>query len=309
MTNEVRTDDITLDSVVTRTVLVGVDGSESARHAMLVAAEEAVLRKAQLRVLLAWTPLALAPVGMPVMTDPGREAGARQVLNSEVAAVRTAHPELTVLASLVPGAAAGELVAASEHADLLVLGSKGLGGFSELLLGSVSVQAASHAQCPTLVVRPTPSDDGHIAGSEAGRIVVGVDGTSASEPALEFAIHETSMLGCGLTAIHAWETLPMEAPYGYLDAGVIEDLIDAEKTQLMERINRWTEKFPGVDVRHLVIAGPASGVLLDAARGARMLVVGSRGRGGFRRLLLGSVSHTVLHHAPCPVAIVRAQVL
>jgi nucleotide-binding universal stress UspA family protein len=186
-----------------------------------------------------------------------------------------------------------------------VLGTRGLGGFTGLLVGSTSVALASHGHCPVVVVRsraagqPPPAE---------GPVAVGVDGTPAGEAAIAFAYEEASARGVGLVALHAWPESVLEAA---LDVGATT--LDFEPAQqqayeiLAERLAGWLEKYPDVQVAREVVRDRPATALLRVAQPAQLLVVGSHGRGGFRGLLLGSTSQHLLHHAPCPVAVVRTQ--
>ena len=170
---------------------------------------------------------------------------------------------------------------------MIVVGSRGLGGFSGLLLGSVGVQLAAHAGCPVVVVRR----DGRADGPEAGRVVVGVDGSHDADRAMRFAFEQASFRGVGLTAVHTYIWPDSTGPGDMLPLVYDEDdLRDDERRLLAESVAGWTDKFPDVDVRRSVVRGTAAGVLTHLSHGAELLVVGSRGRGGFTGLLLGSVS-------------------
>ena len=188
---------------------------------------------------------------------------------------------------------------------MLVVGSRGLGGFTGLLLGSTGIQLATHSVCPVVVVRPP--DDAATAGAEAGRVVVGVDGSPASEAAVAFAFEQAAWRGVGLTAVMAWDMAYLDVPgrVGSIPEGVLTAGQEAAQASLGESLAGWREPYPDIDVRARTDMGNAARVLLDASPGACLLVMGSRGRGGFGSLLLGSVSHAVLHHAHCPVAVVR----
>src|SRR5690606_23640680 len=199
---------------------------------------------------------------------------------------------------IVTGAAAPVLLDEATRAWLLVLGSRGLGGFVGLLVGSVTVQVASHTRRPLLVAR------GQVR--ESGPVVVGVDGP-ASAAAVEFAFAEAEVRGADLVAVHAW--------YGDLPEGVEEklpliydagDVTSTLTTQLSGWLAETRARHPEVRVREEIRRGRAAKTLIEASREAQLVVVGARGRGGFAGLLLGSVSQALLHHAECPVAVVRA---
>jgi nucleotide-binding universal stress UspA family protein len=220
------------------------------------------------------------------------------LLTSAVAGLE--HLDLQVEPILDVGRPARILLEHARHAQLVVVGSRGHGDFSALLLGSTSLQVAMHAPCPVIVVRwPRP---GAVSGPSVGRIVVGIDGSELSESAVAFAFDEADRRDVGLTALHAWESpLPEALPTHEWQA-----VEDEERALLAERLAGWGEKYPDVDVDHRVVRGDAIANLVAESVGAELTVVGSRGAGGFRGLVLGSVSHGLLHHAGSPVAVVRA---
>jgi nucleotide-binding universal stress UspA family protein len=180
-----------------------------------------------------------------------------------------------------------------------VLGSRGLGGFSGLVIGSTAVAVAGHAHAPVVVIRADepPAD---------GPVVVGVDGTPVGEAAIAFAFAQASARGVDLVAVHAWTDLVVEAAYvggaAALDFAPLEE--QAAET-LAERLAGWQEKYPDVHVVREVVRERAARALLRNSEHAQLVVVGTRGRGGFRGLVLGSTSQHLLQHARCPVAVVR----
>lgn len=198
------------------------------------------------------------------------------------------------------GAAAQVLVAESEHAQLVVLGTRGLGGFSGLLIGSSTVQVSAHAACPVAVVPPAGPD------RVDGPVVVGVDGSEISSHALEIGYEQAQARGARLVAVHAWREPVAIGPGDVLPLVYDVDAVEEdERRVLAESVAGWQEKYPDVEVEQRLVRSQAAQALLAAAESAQLLVVGSRGRGGFRGLLLGSVSQTLLHHMPCPLVIVR----
>jgi len=207
--------------------------------------------------------------------------------------LRVDYPDLEVEARSRPGHAAQVLLEESEHAEVVVLGSRGAGGFAGLVLGSTTLHVASHAHCPVVAV-PEPS------GGEPDRhgIVVGVDGSGVSQAAIDYACQAASRLHEKLVAVHAWH-----APVAYDPLLVGEE----ERLVLAESMAGWSEKYPDIEVEHKVVRDHPVRALVDEAACVRLLVVGSRGRGSIRSLALGSVSHGVLHHATGPVAVVRAR--
>jgi nucleotide-binding universal stress UspA family protein len=198
----------------------------------------------------------------------------------------------------VTGAAAAVLLAETQTAAMVVLASRGLGGFSGMLVGSVAVQVSAHGQCPVVVVKGE--------WGRPGPVVVGVDGSPAGGRAVGFAFEFASFAGLPLTAVQAYR-FPVTGEPGDMLPLVydVDQLAEEEAAVLGEALAGWRERFPDVPVRSAVTRARPARALVDASEQAGIVVVGSRGRGGFTGLLLGSVSHAVLHHASCPVAIVR----
>lgn len=285
-------------------VVVGFDGSEHARAAVDWAAPEARARNLPLTLITAFAP----PVGgssfsfgaylSPDALDDLTER-VQADLDTVADDVRARFPGLQVNAEVLMGSPASALVEASEGATLAVVGSRGLGGFRGLLLGSVGVQVATHAECPTVVVRKSPPAD-------ARTVVVGVDGSQVSMAAVEFAFDMASRHGWTVRAVHAWE-IPsydvLAAPSGPPPLEV-DDMLEAEIRVPAESVAGLRDRYPDVTVEEKVVKGATARVLLDEAKGAALIVVGSRGRGEFTGALLGSVGQGVLHRAEVPVAVV-----
>ncbi|WP_021592363.1 MULTISPECIES: universal stress protein [Actinomadura] len=279
-------------------VVVGYDGSTGGEQALAWAADEARTRGLALTVLHVWDVYVGGPVAMPVVD---LRALAEETLNTGVEHVRKAAPELSVRGVLARGQAAARLIEAGDGADLIVLGPRGLGGFVGLVLGSVGAQVAAHAPCPVVIVRgePVPPPE-----QGDGRVVVGVDGSPASREALAMAFTEADAHGWDVRAVVAWEEVPVREIPPLVDEAGMRDAARAHLARLMIPAR---ELHPEVKVQIDIVPGPPRDVLMNAADEARLLVVGSRGLGGFRGLLLGSVSHALVHHAPCPVAVVHAR--
>ncbi|MFG3699343.1 universal stress protein [Micromonospora sp. NPDC047620] len=282
-------------------VVVGVDGSAAALDAVRVAAREAAQRQRPLRVVHAFIwPLTRVPVD-PV---PGAPAGAglrnqaERYVAEAIAEAGKAAPEVAVTGVVVDGAATPVLLDESRDAALVVLGHRGLGGFAGLLIGSVTVQVSAHALCPVLVVRGEPRAD--------GPVVVGVDGSANSTEAVAFAFEEASHRGAPLIAVQAWLFPSPVGPGDILPLVYDLDAYAAEEERVLaESVAGFAERYPDVPVRHRLVRGSPARVLVDESEAAQLVVVGARGRGPLSGLLLGSVSHAVLHHAHSPVAIVR----
>ena len=212
-------------------------------------------------------------------------------------------PDLQATPHSVTGFAPTTLIAASKVAEIVVVGSHGRGALPSAVLGSVSQQVAIHASCPVVVVR----GNGTLNGADSGRVVVGVDGSDASEPALGYAFAYASSTGSSLTAVHTWWWEPLEGvSLGEPWTGDWTQIADQETSLISELLAGWTDRYPDVPVERHIVRGDPVVELLDQSQHASLLVVGSRGRGGFVGLLLGSVSRRILKRATCPVAVVRS---
>ncbi|GIG63000.1 universal stress protein [Longispora fulva] len=292
--------------VVTDHVVVGVDGSDLALAAVDWAADAATLRGRPLRIVHAsiWPQMRFPDT--PVLASrilQGLRVQGEEYVATATTRAQARQPGLAVESEVIEGAPAPVLIRESRTADMIVLGHRGLGGFTGLLVGSVGVQLAAHAGCPVIVVRPHTLPPGPAAGT----VVVGVDGSEESDAAIEFAFTEASLNEVGLTAVHAWRWPQSTEPGDMLPLVYDADVLAAEELRMFaESLAGWQERFPDVKVHHDQVRTRAGKALIEASPGAHLLVVGSRGRGGFTGLLLGSVSQAALHHADCPVAVVRS---
>jgi nucleotide-binding universal stress UspA family protein len=282
-------------------VLVGVDGSERSLEAVRLAAEEAALRHRPLHIVHAfiWPSVRVAlPPGVIHPSEGELHREAEGLLAAAADEAHKAAPDIRVLPTVIAGAAVPVLLRESRHADLLVLGDRGLGGFGSLLLGSVAVHCVAHAACPVLVVRGERRAD--------SPVVVGVDGSTTSAGALDFAADEASRRDAELVVLHAWRN-PVSAGPGDMLPLVYDPvgLEDEERRVLAEVVAGTAARDPGLRIRRELRHGPAGHLLVEASRHAGLIAVGAHGRGTFAGLLLGSVSQHVIHHAACPVAVVR----
>ena len=284
-------------------LVVGYDGSDGSERALQWAVEEAKLRAVPLQIVVVWEePVVDMGFGGGAIIDPTlaevmKERG-EQI--AEQARVLVADSGLEVSAEAMVGPAASALVEASEHADLLVTGSHSKRGVAEILLGSTSSQVATHSKCPTVVVRPKPVTH--------HRLGVAIDGSEPGQRALDFAFEEASRRGWKLLVIHAWDVhvvgFDVDAST-YPKGGIIDEVRDAEDRLSSEVLAGHRERYPDVEIEFHLGRGHADNVVLEASEECDLLVVGSRGHGGFASLMLGSVSNRVLHHAECSVAVVH----
>ncbi|MCC9711353.1 universal stress protein [Streptomyces sp. MNU76] len=286
-------------------VVVGVDGSPSGLAAVETAAREAGARGIGLRLVHAFGwPGARVPPGAPPWNPAG--AGLREMVDGTMAEAErragTVAPGVEISREVVAGEPIMVLEIESRTAALVVVGSRGLSAFAALLLGSTSAHLAAHADCPVMVVRGTPHPE--------DPVLLAVDGSPAAEGAVEFAFAEASMRGTDLVALHVWNTRTERVYDGAADPPFVtydEDrLRDEEERLCAESLSGMRERHPEVTLHRRLVRGRVRASLIEASAEAQLLVVGARGRGGFTGLRLGSVSQAVLHHAHCPVAVVRS---
>ncbi len=276
-------------------IVVGVDGSGPSRRALAWAATEAARTGDRLVPVLCWT--AIDRVGGDDAFRTGFTAeDATNVLHSVVAEVLGSEPGVVVRPEVVTEAPAKGLVARSTGAAALVVGERGRGGFPGLTLGSVSHAVATHATAPTVVCRGEPSAH--------GRVVVGVDGSEGSDAALRWAAAHAARRGAGLEVVRAWTSPLIGLPDGMMfDIDLVKAAEDTGQAELDAQVTRVLGEV-GDDVTTLLTEGPASVALVERAAAADLVVVGPRGRGPLTSRLLGSVTYKLLHHSPCPVAVV-----
>ena len=265
-------------------LVVGVDGSESSLEAVDWAADEAVRHGVPLHLLHA----------------AAGDCDASDVISAATARAEEGAPKVRLSSEVTHADAASALVGTGRNAFALVLGSRGLGDLAELLLGSVSLTVAARADCPVVVVRGAAEhrDAGF------GSIVVGVEEEKSSGTAVQFALREAHVRRCRLVAVHAWS-----APFGAIatpqaPSWPLEAHRRAPAQVLDDALLGTAEKYRDALVSRRAIEGPARQALLEAASEADLLVVGARRRLGHPGLQLGLINHAVLHHAPCPVAVV-----
>ncbi|OLL20898.1 MULTISPECIES: universal stress protein [unclassified Rhodococcus (in: high G+C Gram-positive bacteria)] len=279
-------------------IVVGVDGSAPARAALRWAAGEA------------------ASTGAPLLLVSSANAGgigasspffdelrftARRNLASAAETVEREHPELSVRTEQSSLVAAQALLGYSGRARMLVLGRRGLGEFTGGLVGSVTSAVVAHAHCPVAVI-PGPDESGRGAD---GPVVVGVDGSPASLHALDVAFEAADRYKAPLVAVHAWSDRDLVDVVAGTPGATWEDVDQQESVVLAESLAGRTQDYPNVDVERVVVRDRPVRHLLERAENARLLVVGSRGRGGFEGMLLGSTSRALLHTTPCPLLVVR----
>lgn len=280
-------------------IIVGVDESDGAAQALRWAAREGELRGWQVRAVLVWDYLDQHHLDGGDGFDPAfDESAAEQTLAEAVTRAIGPDAAASVARTTVCDRAGQGLIDQAKDAELLVVGARGLGGFAGLLLGSVSNQCLHHAPCPVAVVRHPVGDP-----PASERVVVGIDGSVSSRQALRWAVAEARARRARLDVVHAWPVPIVGGPFTLMAfdpvvaEGTAGEIVDEALAD---------EATEDLDVHRVITCGTAAPALLDAAEGATLVVVGNRGRGGFQRLLLGSVSQQVAQHAPGPVVVVPA---
>lgn len=277
-------------------VVVGVDESEGAAHALRYAVEEATLHGWAVTAVMAWGFLDQHGTIVGERFDPSYgEADALAVLDEIVAKTVGQPAAIRVERRVVCDLAARALLDAASGAELLVVGARGLGGFRGLLLGSVSQHCLHHATTPVAVVRDH-------ADSAGGGVVVAVDGSDTAQRALEWAVVEARLRQARLTVLNAWQ-LPYAGGFLTAPAAFDPSVFEQSSQGIIDRALGACD-LADVEVERKTVEGSPAGVVLDAAADAALVVMGSRGLSGFKGMLLGSVAKQVSHHAPCPVIVV-----
>lgn len=275
-------------------IVVGYDGSDQSRVALEWAVTQAVLEERSLHLVHCWIwPLFTADLG-PVegVADSGLRHAAEAIVAEALAEAKRLAPDLEVTASLISGVSSAILERMSRSAHLVVVGSRGLGGFMGLLVGSVSLKLAGTAHCPVVVVRSRANP--------AGPVLIGLDGSPKSDTALDDAIALAAAWKAPLKLLRVRDDVRMfgrSHSYPGSDARAVDILADAAI--------RARAGVHGIELESVLVTGHSvAGTLLEAATTARILVVGETGQGNFLGAV-GSTAQTVLHHSPGNVMISR----
>ncbi len=284
-------------------VVVGVDGSASAKVAVDWAAREAALRDVVLTVVYVQSPPTVwmspetpLPAGL---VERGEEFG-RRILDDavEVARAATDSDSLQIDTEVVTGPTVPTLADLSKDARMIVVGSRGMGAVARRILGSASLGLLHHAQCPVAVIQ---DEDPLMPLPARAPVLVAIDGSPTSERATAVAFDEAARRGVDLIAVHAWRNWD----FGQWPDLDIDEMQTRAEEVLSERLAGWGERYPDVTVERIVVCNnPAKAVLVESER-AQLVVVGSHGRGGFAGMLLGSVSSAVVQASRMPVLVVR----
>ncbi|MBJ8347037.1 universal stress protein [Antrihabitans sp. YC2-6] len=282
-------------------VVVGIDASRSSHEALRWAAGDAERRGAPLSIVHAvFTPLAYGPGLSFTKPDFDRlEAEGAELLSRAARNVSETSPELEVRTELVRAPRAPALIDKSKDAQMVVIGSRGLGAIGRGLVGSVGSSLARHAHRPVAVLHYRANDPWNLSRPRRA-VVVGVDGSENSLPAIEVAFEEASMRSSKIIAVHSW------ADDGrFLHVGDWDAVANTEEALLAESLAGYAERYPDVPVEKIIVKNNPARHLRDFSDDAELLVVGSHGRGGFAGMTLGSTSQELLHSVTCPLIIAR----
>ncbi|MGP3957993.1 universal stress protein [Nonomuraea sp. 3N208] len=271
-----------------RHIVIGVDGSAPATAAVEWAAADAQRRELSLRIVHVCQQ-------RPLDVDTTKYCARALAAAADRARDLTRGVEVTT--QMLSGNVVDTLIGESASADSVVLGSRGLGGFAGMVVGSVSMGVAGHAAGPVVVVRATSA-------VRHGLVAVGYDGSEHSETAMRYAVDQARAREVPLHVVYAWQASIL-SPYAAAYSSLLEDACEQEMQAAGERVARWRDRNPDVAITDETVVGHPVSVLIKAGGTADLVVVGSRGLGGFASAVLGSVSHAVLHHLTCPVAVVR----
>ncbi len=284
-------------------IVVAVDGSAASNAAACWAAREAAMRNIPLTVVHAVTTPAATwpPMPYPDSVAVRLEDRGRNIIAHAVKVAEDAMPterKVEINRELIFSSPALTMIKTSDEAEMVVVGSSGRGLLARGLLGSVSSTVVRHAHCPVAVIR---DEDPLMPDPRHAPVLVGIDGSPASELATAIAFDEASRRGVDLMALHAWSDVKVfELPGLDLSA-----LVSEAERGMAERLAGWQERYPDVTVKRVVVCDRPAPQLIEKSEAAQLVVVGSHGRGGFTGALLGSVSNAVVHGVRMPVIVAR----
>lgn len=292
-------------------VLVGIDGSDESLHALDWATTYARHEDRPVHILSSYMLPGFIgrthyPYDLPLVDDPYVRHRVEHFLT--IAHQRATDAGVTATTEIATGEPTAVLVERSSAHALVVVGARGAGGFTERLLGTVSSNLPAHSRCPTVVVpyHPTGRAGDRARKTKAAhpttKVVVGFDGSPVAEASIQHAADQARAWSAELLVVRA---VPMAswAHSPWLHPGFRRDLLAAARADLTQTVDHLRTTHPDLTIAARTVEGTASGVLINASRSADLLVVGARGCGGIKGLLLGSTSQAVLHRSACPVLV------
>ncbi|MET8130568.1 universal stress protein [Streptomyces sp. NPDC005251] len=296
-----------------RTITAGLDGSPESRAAAEWAAREATLRGLPLKIVHVWEPVPEPMAQAPLLGVETQQHWVERIPREAAEGLRLRHPGVDVSIEQLSGHPGTRLSEAAKSAELLVLGSRGMGGIGGFMVGSVGLSAVAHTERPVVLVRAgEQAADEHemdrsgipSAAAPFRPVVLGLDIHHPDDTLIEFAFDAAKRRATSLHVVHGWFPPPYYA-YGMpVNPPLHEALALSESQALAEALRPWRHKFPDVEVAEQSLYGSAAVLIADASRAASLVVVGRRVRRGPVGAHIGHVTHAVLHHSAAPVAVV-----
>jgi nucleotide-binding universal stress UspA family protein len=286
-----------------RPVVVGVSGSKSSREAVRWAADDAARRHVPLQIVHAlFTPLDHGPGLSYGPADFGRlESEGLRLLETAQRQATELAPDIEVSTELIRAPKGPALIDRSKAAQMIVIGGRAQRALSRGMLGSLGSALTRHAHCPVAVLHFSANDPWDLSRPRRA-VVVGVDGSDNSNPAIEIAFEEASLRDAKVVALHAWSQ-----DSHYLHVGDWDAVETAEQALLAESLAGFAERYPDVPVERIIVESQPFRHLYDFSKDAELLVVGSHGRGGFAGMTLGSTSQALLNAVSCPMIVARTE--
>ncbi|MFF4805596.1 universal stress protein [Streptomyces sp. NPDC001351] len=298
---------------MSRTIIVGLDGSSESRAAAEWAAREAKLRGLPVKLVQVWEPVPAPMAQAPLLGAETHQHWTERIPRESADGLRLRHPGVEVSTDQLTGRPAEALVDAAKDADMLVLGSRGLGGIGGFLVGSVGLAVVAHTERPVVLVRAGEQAADEHEMDEAGipsaatafrPVVLGLDVAGPDETLLGFAFEAAARRSVPLRVVHAWNPPPYYAYGMALEPAVEREMAKGDAVMLTEVLRPWRQKYPDVEVVEQSHYGSPSLLLIEASREASLVVVGRRVRRSSAGAHIGTVTHAVLHHSTAPVAVV-----
>ncbi|MGW7821598.1 universal stress protein [Streptomyces puniciscabiei] len=296
-----------------RTITVGLDGSPESRAAAEWAAREAQLRGLPVKLVQVWEPVPEPMAQAPLLGAETHQHWTERIPRESAEGLRLRHPGVEVSTEQLTGRPAEALADAAEDAEMLVLGSRGLGGIGGFLVGSVGLAVVAHTERPVVLVRAgEQAADEHqmdpagipSAATEFRPVVLGLDVAGPDEALIGFAFEAAARRSVPLRVVHAWNPPPYYAYGMALEPAVEREMAKGDTVMLSEVLRPWRQKYPDVEIVEQSQYGSPSLLLIDASHEASLVVVGRRIRRSSVGAHIGTVTHAVLHHSTAPVAVV-----
>ncbi|WP_329281854.1 universal stress protein [Streptomyces sp. NBC_01451] len=296
-----------------RTITVGLDGSQESRAAAEWAAREAKLRGLPLKIVHVWEPVPEPMAQAPLLGAETQQHWTERVPREAAEGIARRHPGVEVRTEQVSGNPGDALAEAAKSAELLVLGSRGFGGISGFMVGSVGLSAVAHAERPVVLVRALEvAADEHetdpagipSAATPFRPVVLGLDVDHPDDTLIEFAFEAAQRRATSLHVVHGWNPPPYFA-YGTAANPALHEALSLSASEAVtEVLGPWRKKFPDVEVVETSRYGSGAVHVVEASHDASLVVVGRRIRRNPFGTHIGHVTHAVLHHSTAPVAVV-----